>query len=481
MSFLSSLSKGFESVFPETKAFPAIPIHDTGRLFGFNGLSLYPANTGDTYIQKGYNKNAQVYSIVSKNARKLGQVAFYHYRIKNNERKTWSEYLRQTKIGINPENIAELKKMRQKSIDENKVDSDLSQLLKKPNRNQTGAIWKEQLYGYKQLTGEGNLWINKGESGKDKPKELLIIPKGFLQLIMGATPWDVDAYQLNIIMGKLQKVPKEEIIMWMYPNYEFSSSTLSHLRGQSPLDSGLLILQASNVGAERLVKMNDNQGAAGLLYRTDPHQAPDINNPADVIRVQQHRQQINQTINSKDMAGAIAWLSGQYGYLQFGLDAEKLKLLEQSDASFVSLCNIFDTPPGIFAKDQTYENVKEAKRNWVYDNIAPAAYSLRDELNEKLILQMGLDRDRDFIDCAVVDLPEMAMDLGKQISAIKDAYWTTLDEKRTATGYEALNTEESKKIYVQSSLTTLEEINAPVGGDLSNEMNLLGDEQTNSK
>lgn len=470
MSLLSRLSNILPS---ETKAFtfPTVPIfEDQSRLFGFSGVSLYPANTGDTYIKNGYNKNAQVYAIVSKNARKLGQVAFYHYRIKNTERKTWNDYLLETKNGINPENIRELKKMRIKSIDENKVDSDLSKLLKKPNRYQTGAIWREQLYGYKQLTGEGNLWINQGESGKEKPKELLIIPKAFLQLIMGNDPWAVDAYQLTILMGKLKRIPKEQIIMWLYPNYEFSSSTLSHMRGQSPLDSGLLLLQASNVAAERLVKMNDNQGAAGLLYRTDTHEAP------TAPQAMSMRQQINETINSKDMAGAIAWMAGQYGYLQFGLDAEKLKLLEQSEASFEALCNIFDIPSGLFAKDQTYENVKEAKRNWVFDNIAPAAYSLRDELNEKLILQMGLDRDRDFIDADILALPEMSQDLGKQIAAIKDAYWTTLDEKRTATGYEALNTEESKKIYVQSSLTTLEEINTPIGGNLDNEMNLLNEQ-----
>src|SRR5688572_2449599 len=167
MSFLSRLNNTLPD-FDTKFTFPAIPIHDQTALFGYSGVSLYPANNGDSYIKNGYNKNAQVYAIVSKNARKLGQVAFYHYRIKNSERKTWADYLRETKNGITPENIRELKKMRVKSIDENIVDSDLSALLKKPNRYQTGALWREQLYGYKQLTGEGNIWINKGESGKEK-------------------------------------------------------------------------------------------------------------------------------------------------------------------------------------------------------------------------------------------------------------------------------------------------------------------------
>lgn len=470
MSFLTRLN----NLFPEQKAaFKIPPLEETARTFGFNGVTLYPVNNGDSYIKKGYNKNHHVYSIVAKNARKLAQVAMYHIRIKNNERKTWNEYLTLTKNGVTSENIKELKRMRVKSIEENKVDSELSKLLKKPNRYQTGAMFREQLYGFKQLTGEGNIYIVR--EGKSKPKELLIVPKGLLQLKTGVDAWDISGYQITVDIGKPEDVPKEQIIQWMYPCYEFDKSTLTHLRGQSPLDSGLLTLQASNVGAERLLKMNENQGAAGLLFRQDPHEAPDITNPTDLQRIIQSRNEINNAINSKDMAGAIAWLTGQYGYLQFGLDAQKLQLIEQSEASFQALCNIFDTPPGLFLKDQTYENLKEAKRNWVWDNIAPAAYSLRDEMNEKLVLLMGLDRDRDFIDCGVMDLPEMAQDLGKQVIALKDAYWLNTDEKRSAIGYEPLNTEDSKKILVPSSYTTLEEVGMPVGGGLDNEMNLLND------
>jgi phage portal protein BeeE len=259
--------------------------------------------------------------------------------------------------------------------------------------------------------------------------------------------------------------------MWIYPNYEEPhTATLAHLRGQSPLDAGRLVLQGSNVGNERLVKMNENQGAAGLAYRTDAHDNPTVQ------QAQATRDQFNNAVNSKDMAGAIAIMAGQWGYLQFGLDAQKLQLLEQGDKAFEKLCNVLSTPPSIFKTDQTYENQRESKRNWVYDNIAPAAYSFRDELNEKLILQMGLDRDRDFIDCDILGLPEMAIDMKAQIETYSKAWWFTPNQILKKLGEDESSDPNMNKVYAPSSVVPLDELNVQIGSNLDSEMNLLNDQ-----
>jgi hypothetical protein len=130
------------------------------------------------------------------------------------------------------------------------------------------------------------------------------------------------------------------------------------------------------------------------------------------------RGQFNEIINDKDLAGQIAWLTGDLGYIQFGLDAGQLKLLEQSDVQFKGLCNIFDVPWQLFGNADSYENRKQYKRDFIYDNIAVAAYSLRDELNSKLIPLFNLDRDRDVIDCDVMALPELAEDLKTQAETL---------------------------------------------------------------
>lgn len=354
--------------------------------------------------------------------------------------------------------------MRKKALENTVIDSKLSKFLMKPNRNQSRAKFLEQLYGFKLLTGEGNFWLSRGKDENNnqitnkEPLELLIIPKSQLNLVTGSDLWDISAYEI-VLNGQKVPTPKDNMTMWAFPSYEPVSNTMEHLRGFSPLTAGLLALQADNEAAERLVKMNNNQGAAGLLYRKNATQTP---TPEQALAI---RHQVNGTINQRDAAGAIATMAGEWGYIQFGLDAQQLKLLEQTDITMTTLCNIFDVPPGLFAKDQTYENKKEDKRNFVFDNIGPAAGSLRDELNAKLIPAFGLDMEKDVLDFGILDLPEMAIDLQKQAAALKQMDWISKNEKRIASGFERVEKPELDEIPTDD-----------MGGSLDNEMNLLNEE-----
>lgn len=466
MKKLSGLQKAVANIFRlPTVVNPVSPLTSM-QTIGLNGTSIYPYGNDQTYIQKGYNKNAWVYAIVSKCAKKFGQVPWYHYKIKTDERKTWAEYQQLTKERLSdPRALIEAKKMRIKSIDQVVVDSPLSKFLKKPNRNQSGAQFNEQLYGFKLLTGEGNIWLSRLDPN-DRPSEMFIIPKSNLALLTGSSVWDIGAYKI-LISGNEYQNPKENIIMWKFPNYESPSELLTHLRGQSPLDAGLLTMQSSNEGAERLVAMNKNQGVAGMVYDKGKRDYPTTQ------QAQFIRSQFNEIVNDRDLAGQIAWMTGDLGYIQFGLDAGQLKLLEQSDVQFEALCNIFDVPPGIFKHGTTYENKPAEKRDFIYDNIAVAAYGLRDELNAKLITEFNLDRDRDVIDCDVMSLPDLTEDLKTQIDTLQKADFLTLNEKREYTGYDRLLDPLMDKIYIASGQTTLEDINLPVGGGLDNEEQLL--------
>jgi HK97 family phage portal protein len=435
-------------------------ISNSPLFFGMNnGVTLYPLGDEKTQIEKGYNKNAWVYSIVSKCAKKFGQVPFYHYRIKTKERKTWAEYQQLTKDYLqDPIARMEAKRMRTKAVDQVVVDSDLSKLLNKPNTNQSGSQFREQLYGYKLLTGEGNIWFSRMDPSA-RPEAMYIIPKSNLAIVKGATPWSIANYKL-LLEGKEYENPKENILMWKFPNYDFDAYTLSHLRGMAPLNAGALLLQASNEGQERLLTMNKNQGVAGAAFRKDKHDTPSIQ------QAMATRQQFNSIVNDKDLAGTIAYLTGDYGFLQFGLDANQLKLLEQSDVHFRGLCQIYDVPWQLFGNADSYENRKQYKRDFVYDNIAVAAYSLRDEYNAKLIPEYNLDRERDVIDCDVMALPELSTDLKEQVATLEKAYGLTIDQRLVAMGYDPIGGEEGKAILIPAGMTTLSDTVAPIGDPL---------------
>lgn len=441
--------------------------NQTLQTLGFNnGVTLYPYGKDETFINKGYNKNAWVYSIVSKNAKKFGQVPWYHYKIKTTERKTWAEYVQLTKESL-PDVKAriEARKMRTKAIDSAKVQSPLQDLLDRPNENQPRAQFMENLYGYKLLTGEGNVWIPRLEDNS-KPTQMVILPKSFIGLVKGISPWNIKEFEL--LFTQHIKQPKENVIMWRFANYNFDPVSLTHLRGQAPLDAGLLLMQSSNEGSERLIAMNKNQGVAGAVF---DKQKRDYPTPAQASFI---RGQFNEIINDKDLAGQIAWLTGDLGYIQFGLDAGQLKLLEQADITKEGLCHIFDTPYTLFNSNETYENRKQAKKEWIYDNIAPAAYGLRDDLNARLIPAFNLDRDRDVIDCGVTDLPELVQDQKEAADFIeKMGARLTLNEGREYLGWDRSPDTNLDKHYIASGLQSLDDANMSVGGDLSNEMSQL--------
>jgi hypothetical protein len=185
------------------------------------------------------------------------------------------------------------------------------------------------------------------------------------------------------------------------------------------------------------------------------------------------RKQFNALVNDADLAGSVGLMFGNLDYIQFGLDAGQLKLLEQSDVQFKGLCNIFDVPWQLFGNADSYENRKQYKRDFIYDNIAVACYGLRDELNAKLIPEFNLDRDRDVIDCDCMALPELIEDMKTQIDTLQRADFLTLNEKREYTGYDRLTDPNMDRIYVASGQTSLDDLNAPVGGSLDGEVNLL--------
>lgn len=470
MKKLNGLQKAVANLFgiPAVTSLPAT-LNSTiaARTIGFNnGVTIYPYGNDNTYINQGYNKNAWVYSIVSKCAKKFGQVPWYHYKIKTSERKTWAEYQQLTKDRLtDAKAMIEAKKMRTKSVDQVAVDSPLSKFLNKPNRNQSGAQLREQLYGFKLLTGEGNLWFSR-PTPADRPKEMFIIPKQNLALIKGGDPWAIAYYKI-LLSGVEFENPKENILMWKFPNYLFDAVTLQHLRGQSPLDAGLLTMQSSNESTERMLAMNKNQGAAGLVFDKGERDYPTVEQSNNM------RRQFNMIVNDSDLAGQIAYLTGDLGYFQFGLSTDQLKLIEQKDADFKTLCNIFDVPWQLFGNSDSYENRKQYKRDFVYDNIAVAAYGLRDELNAKLIPEFNLDRDRDVIDCDVMALPELSEDLKTQVDAVSKVWQLTPNQILEYLGYDRSTDPNMDKIYVPSGLTPLDQLNADLGTNLDAEMDLL--------
>lgn len=437
-------------------------------------LTIYPYGKDQTFIEQGYQKNWAVYIVIKKITKKFSQVPFYHYKIRTSERKTYfEEYLPLSKNHLADFKArVEMRKMLKKSVDQTIVNSDLSKFLAKPNRNQTGAKFRGNLIGHKLLTGEGNMWLARPKDleGKpdlrQKPTEMFVIPKANLALVKGSDPWAIDSYKI-LLAGAEAAQDKQNVIMWVEQTYGLDPITLQHLRGQSPLDAWVLGMQGSNEAAERIATMNKNQGVSGLAW----NEADTRNLSTEQTMLM--RKQFNSIVNDNELAGTIAVMTGKWGFQQIGLDARALQLLEQQDKALEVVAMLYDAPVGIFKHGTTYENKPAEKKDFIYDCIAPAAYELRDEWNEKLLTQFNLDRERDVIDCGILDLPDLADDLKTQVTALKDAIGLTVDQRLIAMGYDPIGGDAGAAILIPSGYQTLNDVIAPVGGNLDGEMQLL--------
>jgi HK97 family phage portal protein len=461
--------KGYQPAGGLTTRQVAQPLDLNNLKFVGNDVTFYPADGGQRFINYGYNLNDGVYSIVSKNAEKAGQIRFYHSQVKKEEKSLLREYKSILKHFIgNRDQAMELMRIRKylkKAMTEDlEVKSPLSKLLNKPNRYQAQAEWIENLFGHRELTGEGNLWFNKG--GGEQTLEMFCIPKWQLNLVgNGQDPFEVQGYEFNI-MGATYKWDADAVLMWKYANKAEVSTSLEHMRGMAPLQSFIIGIQGMNEADRRVTASNKNAGAYGFAYWKNAREL-------DAGQKREMRDKFDAIMYSEDMAGKVAVLSGEWGYHNIGMSMAEQEILKQYDMGFIRLCRIFKTPHGIFNDDAKYANGPQYKRDWVYDKIAPNIYQLRDKLSERLIPEFGLDPETNLIDCDIMSLPEMSRDLKEMAEGMKGVVGLTIDQQLQYFGYEPIGGPMGEARLIPSGYQTLDELTQPMGEPLDQDINDL--------
>jgi len=129
-----------------------------------NGVVLQPYYS-EAYVTDGYMGNSDVYSIVTFLARKAGSIPWYVYKMKPGEKaKTSLERYKQLSKGLHNKGAFERALMERKNAyEENMVTgTPLAKLLERPNPQQAQDQFFQNLFGYRILSGEGNIFGNDG-------------------------------------------------------------------------------------------------------------------------------------------------------------------------------------------------------------------------------------------------------------------------------------------------------------------------------
>jgi HK97 family phage portal protein len=439
----------------------------SSNIRGINGAVLQNYQN-DSYVQEGYLSNADVYAIVSFLARKAASIPWYVYKLNDTEKgRTSLLKYKQLSKGIASQGAYERALLERKNAySENVVmGSPLAKLLENPNPGQSQDQFLENLYGYRFLSGEGNIWGNDGATVGGKILEMFVLPTQFLDIY----PDPKDLYGINGYKLMVQNgidIPKEQVCAWKSWNPDFNATTRSHLRGVSPLRAAYKTLRMSNNAADASAMMAANGGAKGAIT---PKPLGNIVPSFTLEQANIIKRAVNEDINTVDNKGKVAVLQTPWDYLNFGLSSVDMELVKTLQLSMHQWCRVFGLPAVLFDVDtSSYNNYQNAMRDLITNTIVPMACSLRDELNKWLVPRFGEDV---YIDFDITALPEMQQDMERMVRSLRDANWLTFDEKRVAMNYSERGGAYEHS-YVNGGLVQLDQVGmdltVPDGEDNSN-------------
>ena len=390
------------------------------------GRAVYPPDSVDTYIDKGYLFNPVVYSIVSFIAQKAGAIPWGVYEVKNNKAlhsyKSANSYNLNTKI-IKTKALVAL------------PDHELNAIFLKPNILQGWAEFFEQVVGFKLVTGNSYIHMIGPTAGLNKGsiREMWNIPSQIIRPVAGDRMEPVRGYKY---LASNDIILPESMIHLKYWTPEYFNG--QNLVGLSPLRASLRLITKSNSSFDSSVGALQNQGAFGIISAEKDTDLTE--EQADMIE-SRLREKVGGPANREKNIVTSATLKCQ----QTGMSPVDLNIIESDRMELRALCNVYHVPSELFndAANKTYSNTKEAG-SAVYTNaVLPALNQFRDAFNQYISNKYpGLYCDYD-----ASMISELQDDLQMMTTALSGAWWITPEERRDIMNFPADDTNPLLKDY----------------------------------
>ena len=367
-------------------------------IYNYLGSSVvFNAENDESFINDGYRQNATVYSLINIITRASGIIPFQVYE-KQSENK-YQKYKSLTSGLQTTESMLRQRMIRKDAMVELE-DTELHQLLNRPNPAQSYNSFMTELIAFGLLTGNRYIYGIAPDSGvnAEKFKELYILPSQHMEINSGGLLEPVKDYSLNY--NGTYKIPADLIchIKNFNPNYNGSGS---NLYGQSPLKAGFRSLTTNNEAVTTGVKYLQNQTARGILTTQEE-------DGINEVQAQQLKDKFRQSHQGSSNAGDILISPKKMSWVNFGLSASDLSLIEQYNASIKDLCNIYNVPVSLLnnTESSTFNNMREAKKSLYQNAVIPELIKVRDELNRWLVPKYGEKLCIDFDFTGIAELQE---------------------------------------------------------------------------
>lgn len=429
MSILTQIGKYFTNLFgSKNGAFSS--------LIQIGTIESFPSIDGKNAVDKGFNANTAIYSIVMRDAEKFGSIPRYVFDKSKMQEKAFKG------------------KIERKDLPTNVLDGDLTTLLNRPNEYEGQDIFLTKLRAFYKVAGEGFIWLNRGdvEGMTDEAMEILpvlemyILPPSMVLLVPDPEDlWGCIDY-IFLVNGQKLRLGKPNVIHWKTVNLNFDPYTREHLRGMPPLTPGADTLQQNKDSTKAAVRQYQNDGSKGVL-------ANESMSALSPVQQSQIKDVVDAKINNKEVKGAVAVLQGKWNYMNF-MSGVDLNLLEGKQLTWQELCFLFGLPYEFFDAKTTFANKEQAQNGWTSNVMIPACRQLDGELNRILLKAFKLENVA-FIGSDFTELLEAQRDLALTVTALASAWWLTPNEKREWMNEEPYDDKTFDEPYIPTGITPL--------------------------
>jgi HK97 family phage portal protein len=409
-------------------------------------LNIPDVQDKKSLIEKGYQTNSTVYSIVDYICKAASNVPVKVYEITDST--VAKEYKALISGTMNETAMIKANSLRNKGL-KPAPDSELANLMRNPNPDMGYAQWMIELMGFFQLTGDG--WIQgvkpRGGANEGKIRGLYVLPSQYMEIVVGNNMnKPIDGYSLNLYGSNKKDLDYEDVGHIKTFNPDFSTSG-AHLYGQSPLTAAYRNLTINNDAITTGSKYLKNQGVRGILASDDMSML--TQDQAAALK-----DRYGEQYTGADNAGNVMITNHAFKWINIGLPAADLALIEQYNLSKKDLAAAFGFPSLLLndSADFSVSTYREAKKQFYLQKVIPDMCLIRDELNRWLTPTYG---DKYYIDFDFMSVPELQEDLEKVVKQLNVAWWFTPNEKRIAMMSDRMEKDGMDDIYVPANLINL--------------------------
>lgn len=288
-----------------------------------NGFK-YGEISDDRLINEGYASNTHLFSIINK--------------IKNLSSNGIYKVMVETPDGL-----------------EEDTESDLYQLLQKPNDYQTFDEWLDSTLTMLTVTGDNFILGNTSIGFGSKIMNIETLPSNITEVLVSNSTYNVLGYEVSL-NGRNVKYNTDEVYHGKL--YNPTICGLEGHRGMSPLQAGYRTLVADNelVTAEASFYMN--KGVSGIISN-----GSEVNS-IGLEEAKQIDEALRQKLGGSHKSNGVITTGANVNYTAIGMSPSDMQMLQSGDIKLRNLCMLYGLDSKLFGdpKASTYNNFSEAQK-----------------------------------------------------------------------------------------------------------------------